>query len=265
MSLCLYLPRKNKTRKNKNKQWGGKLARARSPQREAAKKEFISSGGKIKTKDLAVKIGVNESQIRKWKSLDKWTSCIHKKRGAPYGNKNAVGNGAPLRNNNAETHGAYTTVYLDSLSEEDKKYVLEISDRDTQGKMLAELQLLIAKESDLKRRILYLQQGDGVEENLYIDKVIKADNGEGEPTTTTIKGSAFYRQLKLESELNKVHGRIIKLLDSIKSYELETRRIDLEYKRYRLTKQRITGEFNINDETGEIDDETDDESDLEKP
>ncbi len=32
-----------------------------------------------------------------------------KKRGAPYGNKNAVGHGAPIGNRNAEKHGFYAT------------------------------------------------------------------------------------------------------------------------------------------------------------
>jgi len=43
-------------------------------------------------------------------------------------------------------------------------------------------------------------------------------------------------------------------LDSIKSYELETRRIALEEKRYALMKQKISGEYDVDPETGEIND-----------
>ena len=71
---------------------------------------------------------------------------------------------------------------------------------------------------------------------------------------TTIKSSAFERAMKLEAELNKIHGRIIKLLDSIKSYELEQRRISLEERRYTLMKQKASGVFNVDPDTGEIDD-----------
>ena len=71
---------------------------------------------------------------------------------------------------------------------------------------------------------------------------------------TTIKSSAFERAMKLEDQLNKVHGRIIKLLDTIKSYELEQRRITLEEKRYALMKQKISGEYDVDPDTGEIDD-----------
>lgn len=75
---------------------------------------------------------------------------------------------------------------------------------------------------------------------------------------TVIKASVFDRVMKLEAELNKTHGRIIKLLDSIKSYELECRRVRLEERKYNLAKQRLAGAFEIDPETGEIDDEKDD-------
>ena len=75
---------------------------------------------------------------------------------------------------------------------------------------------------------------------------------------TVIKASTFERTMKLEAELNKIHGRVIKLLDSIKGYELECRRVRLEERKYNLAKQKLSGAFEINPETGEIDDESDD-------
>ena len=78
---------------------------------------------------------------------------------------------------------------------------------------------------------------------------------------TVIKASAFDRTMKLEAELNKIHGRIIKLLDSIKGYELECRRVRLEERKYNLAKQKLSGAFEVNPETGEIDDENDELSD----
>ena len=77
-----------------------------------------------------------------------------------------------------------------------------------------------------------------------------------------IKSSPFDRAMKVEAELNKLHGRIIKQLDSIKAYELEDRRLQLAEKQLELNKQKLTGEFDIepdaegeNDEiTGVIDD-----------
>ena len=69
---------------------------------------------------------------------------------------------------------------------------------------------------------------------------------------TIIKSSAFDRAMKVEAELNRLHGRIIKQIDSIKSYEMEERRLSLEERKYQLAKQKLTGEIIIDDETEEI-------------
>lgn len=97
------------------------MARARSPNREKAKKIWMDSGGTKKLKDIAGELGLGESQVRKWKSLDNWDNLLKgnvpfdngnvTKRGpgAPVGNKNAVGNegGAPRKNSNAVKHGFF--------------------------------------------------------------------------------------------------------------------------------------------------------------
>ena len=138
---------------------------------------------------------------------------------------------------------------------------------------------LVAKKRDLEERILNYEQAEKGE--LFTDKVVEMrtpqkegedmadpygsytqDTGNnGNPASnlsvtmeTTIKSSAFERRMKLEAELNKIHGRIIKLLDSIKSYELEQRRIEIEEKRYTLAKQKASGVYDVDPDTGEIDD-----------
>ena len=192
--------------------------------------------------------------------------------------------------------------------------------------MLTELQLLIAKETDLRIKISNLENGNP--DALYIDRVVEMRVPKGEerlqskrekldeltrkrddlcfemdkekPATpaqqkrldkldrdiaelqdivsdkerdleeedykvnmqTVIKASAFDRAMKLEAELNKIHGRIIKLLDSIKGYELECRRVRLEERKYNLAKQRLAGAFNVDPETGEINDESDETGDI---
>ncbi|WP_051464080.1 phage terminase small subunit-related protein [Levilactobacillus brevis] len=98
-------------------------------------------------KDIAEELGVSPSQIRKWKSLDKWSDELkgnvtndddaekeryHSARynqnaagnsgGAPPGNQNAVGNlgGAPRGNNNALVTGEYETIDFDTMSEKER-------------------------------------------------------------------------------------------------------------------------------------------------
>ncbi|WDU82288.1 phage terminase small subunit-related protein [Caloramator sp. Dgby_cultured_2] len=48
------------------------MARQRSPDREKAKEMYINSNGQMKLKDIAAQLGFKDSQIRKWKSQDKW-------------------------------------------------------------------------------------------------------------------------------------------------------------------------------------------------
>ncbi|EHU8855135.1 small subunit of terminase, partial [Enterococcus faecalis] len=79
------------------------MARKRDPRRDQAKEIWLKSNGKKVLKELANELNVSDSQIRKWKSIDKWAdelkgnvtnskSNVTNKGGAPPGNKNAIGN-----------------------------------------------------------------------------------------------------------------------------------------------------------------------------
>lgn len=96
------------------------MARSRSPNRDKAKELYIESNGTMKLIDIAAKLNLSDSQIRKWKSQDKWEqelkgalpkdkSNVTNKKGGQPGNKNATGNcgGAPKGNKRAETHGFF--------------------------------------------------------------------------------------------------------------------------------------------------------------
>ena len=91
------------------------MPRQRSPKRDLAYRLWLDSDRKRKLKDIAADLEISESQVRKWKNQDKWNSNVTnkakgnvtKKQGGQPGNKNAVGNGAPLRNNNAEKFGFF--------------------------------------------------------------------------------------------------------------------------------------------------------------
>jgi phage terminase small subunit len=90
----------------------------------------------LKLKDIAAKLGLVETQIRKWKCQDKWEQKVSggkkvtlpkkqdkrkgnvtNKKGAPKGNKNAQGNkgghGGPPGNNKAECHGFFKKIFPD--------------------------------------------------------------------------------------------------------------------------------------------------------
>ena len=309
------------------------MARDRSPERDKAREIWLESGGKMTAKQVAEAVGgVKPEQVRKWKSLDSWAADLEaqkppRKRGGQPGNKNAVGAGAPTDNRNAETHGAYSKVRMEDLTPEQREYIEKIT-LDTKKNMLAELQLLIAKEFDLQNKIAELENAQAG--SLFVDRVVEVRTPKGQErlnqqieklaslqaeeealrwdmevqqgkpptkqqqkrleslqreiaalqdttgdkareleksayitaTQTVIQASAFDRAMKLEAELNKIHGRIIKLLDSIKGYELESRRVRLEERKYNLAKQKLSGAFEIDPETGEINDETEGDGDV---
>lgn len=48
------------------------MPRQRSPNRDKAKELYINSKGKMPLKDIASQLDIQDTQIRKWKSLDKW-------------------------------------------------------------------------------------------------------------------------------------------------------------------------------------------------
>ena len=235
------------------------MARKRSPQRDQARKIWLDSSGTMTIKQVADAVNVTPAQIRKWKSVDQWQDALEeqqekKKRGGQPGNKNASGSGAPCGNKNAETHGAYSTVCLADLPEEQQEYIKNLT-LETKTNLLNELKALVIKEADLQGKIKQLENDNP--DNLYVDKVIQmlvprsrskradetqdTDDPDGKSGAyktamrTVINSSAFDRSMKLQAESNRIHGRIIKLLDSIRSYEMECRRADLEERKYQLS------------------------------
>ena len=121
------------------------MARKRDPRRDQAKEIWLKSNGKKVLKELANELNVSDSQIRKWKSIDKWAdelkgnvtnskSNVTNKGGAPPGNKNAIGNkgnktaSPPKRNKNAVKTGEYETIFADMLSDEEKDIYSTMND-----------------------------------------------------------------------------------------------------------------------------------------
>ena len=239
------------------------------------------------TKELAALAGVTESRIRTWKSKDKWAEALKeappkksppKKRGGQKANTNAAGHGAPPKNKNAETHGAYNKVSIEDLPPAEQRGIEEIT-LDAKANMLRVLRALWVKEADLQTRIAALKEAGPA--TLYVEREIEmlvpAAVKEGEDEApgnnkrkkpggmvtamkTIIRAAAFDLIAKLEGELDKTHGRIVKLSDTISAYERDTERLALDRKRHEFNKQKATGEYNIDVETGEIIDEAEDET-----
>lgn len=253
------------------------MGRRKNPERDQSLHRYIESSGKITLDELAAAAGVTKSRISKWKSEDKWEERLRetlKRKGGQQGNKNAAGR-TPKKdgNKNAVIHGAFAKVGIEDIDQEKAEKIKAAKSGSSIEKMTEELQSLLVRKAYLEGLLerYTTTEAEGV---FYVDKLVqmavpkstkelKGDVGQVQDPEggteklktamkTIIKSSAFDRAMKVEAELNRLHGRIIKLIDSIKSYEMEERRLTLEERKYNLAKQKLTGEFMIDDETEEI-------------
>lgn len=215
--------------------------------KERARALFLQKNGAITPKEIARELGTTPEKVRKWKYQGKWTEELGKPRkGAPRGNQNAVGHGAPEGNTNAETHGAFSRARVELLDEDTRREIESLTESFS-GNALRELKRLETKRADLERRIGELQDLSEDQAEL-LDRVMTMTLPGGGDMKYISKSSPFSRRMTLEAELNRVDGRIIKLLDSIKSQEAEQKRLELERERLEFSKQKIKGIFNMGED-----------------
>ena len=255
------------------------MGRPRNPERDNSLQRYLESDGKISTAELAQLAGVPEVRIRKWKSEDNWDEALKnkpRKRGGQKGNKNAAGKTpAKKGNKNAVTHGAFAQAGYEDIDPEQAAAIQNMGTPTALSQMMEELQALYLRKAYLEKLLSEYESDDAG--GFYTDKIVhmivpksmeerqqeedcgmeqqSTQDPEGSTTETyktamksVIKSSPFERAMKVEAELNKLHGRIIKQLDSIKAYELEDRRLTLAEKQLELNRQKLTGEFDIDPE-----------------
>ena len=268
------------------------MGRPRNPERDKSMQRYLDADGKIETAELAKLAGVPEVRIRKWKSEDSWDEALKnkpKKRGGQKGNKNAAGKTpAKKGNKNAVTHGAFAQAGYEDIDPGQAAAIQNMGTPSALSQMMEELQALYVRKAYLESLLKEYESKEAG--GFYTDKIVhmivpksmeerreEEDCGmeQGQATDpeggkeiyktamkSIIKSSPFDRAMKVEAELNKLHGRIIKQLDSIKAYELEDRHLQLAEKQLELNKQKLTGEFEIDPdgstENDEITDVVDD-------
>ncbi|MDT2734075.1 phage terminase small subunit [Enterococcus thailandicus] len=156
------------------------MARQRDPRRDEAKKIWLDSNGEKKLKEIASELNVSDSQIRKWKSVDKWSAelkgnvtnakgNVTNQGGAPFGNQNAKGNkgnsraSPPKRNKNALKTGEYETIFADVLSDEERMIYSSLED-DPLYILSDEVRLLKIRQLRMMQRIKKAESGLNEEE-----------------------------------------------------------------------------------------------------
>lgn len=89
------------------------MSRSRSPNRDKAYEIYKKNNGQITSKKIAGILNEKISNINLWRAKDKWKLKLNKV-GAPFGNKNAIGNkggGALKENQHAFKYGLYSKYY----------------------------------------------------------------------------------------------------------------------------------------------------------
>ena len=240
----------------------------RSEKRDAAKADYLASlnrGETVNLKELADRLGVSYQQIRNWKARDKWDSeAPKKKRGGQPGNKNSKGrrnaaghhDGAPKGNKNAEKDGAYSAIFFDMLSDEEKA-LAERTPFGSREALQHELQILKVREHRILEKIAKYENAD--EEQLFISsltdmrvpgKAAKGDKSRDGALQTMgmyAKDSAFTRVLKLEEALYKVQGRIATIANSLRALEETRQRLDVDKRRLDIMYMRAIGTVEVED------------------
>lgn len=163
------------------------MARKRDPRRDEAKRIWLESNGEKQLKEIASELNVSDSQIRKWKSIDKWSAelkgnvtnakgnvtnakgNVTNQGGAPFGNQNAKGNkgnsraSPPVGNKNALKTGEYEIIFFDTLSDEEKDIYSNLNN-DPSFVLSEEIRLLKIRQFRMMKRIQQAEAGLNDEE-----------------------------------------------------------------------------------------------------
>lgn len=238
------------------------MARARSPSSIEAERLYQDG---MKLVDIAKKIGVPDSTVRRWKSTQKWDESegeqskkketersdkkkanARKPKGAPRGNKNAAGHApsTPKRNKNAETHGSYSKVYWDTLDDEELGMIESMGDSEEEH-LLMQLQMFSIRERRLMQRIKHYRElevenhGLSVKAASKTKKVEDVTDFDGESvgagkykkvteTSVTHTEAVMSSIMTLEAELTKVQRAKTKAIEALSRLRTESQKLENE-------------------------------------
>lgn len=177
------------------------MARQRSPQSIEAERMYKDQ--KMLLVDIAAKLGVPASTVRRWKCDQDWDgkktkaakkakpnarnksdnekTNVRKPRGAPKGNKNALGNsggpGGPPGNQYAFKHGGYATILFDTLDDEEKQMIAGMGEQGhTEEQMLIdEIDLLTVRERRIMKSIARYQSMDESHKGQAVRSIVTSE------------------------------------------------------------------------------------------
>lgn len=167
------------------------MARQRSPNRDRAFDIFKEHNGNIQNREIANILETPEKTISGWKVKDKWNEKLNgvlqtkirstpkekKKRGAPKGSKNALGNrgghGGPVGNKKAEKFGFFSKY----LPEDTLEIIEAIDEKDPLDIIWENIQIQYAAILTAQN-IMHVKNKDEMIKEVKKKKEAYSDNGE---------------------------------------------------------------------------------------
>lgn len=180
---------------------------------ELARKDYEAG---MKYKDIATKHDVSINTVKSWQRRHNWTrtkkGAPKNPRGAPKGNKNAVGHGAPKGSQNALKHGLFAKYLPQGVHE----IYEQLADKQPIDILWENIQLTYANLLHAQR-ILYVQDVDDTT-TMLIASTSKGGESYEVHTAWDKQGKALAAIARIQSELRNM----IKTYDELTRSSLAT-------------------------------------------
>lgn len=211
--------------------------------RKSAYRTALSADGNLPKNGMGIKANRVKKETER---SDKKKPNARKPKGAPRGNKNAAGHApsTPKRNKNAETHGAYSKVYWDSLDDEELGMIESMGDSEEEH-LLMQLQMFSIRERRLMQRIKHYRELEAENHGLSVKaasktkKVEDVTDFDGESvgaekykkvteTSVTHTEAVMSSIMALEAELTKVQRAKTKAIEALSRLRTESQKLENE-------------------------------------
>ncbi|WP_345822078.1 phage terminase small subunit [Bacillus pumilus] len=217
-----------------------------------AEKDYVKG---MKYKDLAEKYGVSINTIKSWKKRHGWErkkgapkrKSVHTKKGGQPGNVNALGNSggaAPIRNQNAKTHGFYSK-HMPAEAFEIMQDIQEFSPVDLLWEQI-QIQFTAIVRA---QKIMFVENKDEMIKELKKKKSVVSDSSDIEEEEYEFQFAWDRHATFLNAQsraMSELRG-LIKQFDNI-AHDTDERRLKLEQMRLNIDKTKAEMERLANDE-----------------
>ena len=237
------------------------MPRPRSPNRDKAFELWKESGKNRTLKEIAQELGVSESQVRKWKNLDKWDEAqalpnVTKSIGNAAESKGNVTieektpkrkRGGQKGNQNRYVHGLYANPTMDMIPQEELNRLSQMNFDNPAELLIDEIILLTSRERQLLESIQkYQDQKNGLSLDGVTRRTVESEGTKGSRSkqveTTTRTRDVFDVIQKLQAELTKVQKEKRQYLSELRILRAQKAQMPKEENTHERVLQEISSE-----------------------